>query len=153
MRSSNRRDEAWAIRYMQEHPELPMPPGLRVVPQESRPSTPAPRLTDGYRSKLERFYAQRLDAEQHAGVVLHWEYEPFSLRLGHDCFYMPDFLVIYRAQPTLIELHETKGHWREKARVKIKAAAKQHYYFRFQAVQYNRGEWIYEPIPAKAGRI
>ncbi len=59
-----------------------------------------------YRSKVEVNYAQWLEMMARAGV-LSWEYEPEKWRLGHACFFTPDFKV---TMPNgSVEWHETKG--------------------------------------------
>lgn len=115
----------------------------RATTPEDMRETAAPKV-DRYRSKSERAYAQRLDALRHDGLVLRWDYEPLKLRLAATCYYSPDFLVIFAANPDNIELHEVKGFWRDDARVKIKVAAAQFPYFQFRAVRYTRGAWVYE---------
>jgi hypothetical protein len=72
-------------------------------------------------NKTEQAYAQHLDLQVHAGKVLWWRFEPFKLRLADGSYYKPDFGVLPR--DLLFEIHETKGFWREAARVRIKVAA------------------------------
>lgn len=77
-------------------------------------------LEDGM-NKIEGDYAKHLDLLKHAGDVRWWRYAPMRLRLADGSYYKPDFGVM--ARDFLFELHETKGHWREAARVRIKVAA------------------------------
>jgi hypothetical protein len=60
-----------------------------------------------------------------------WGFEAITLRLADDCRYTPDFWVL--GDDDVLEFHETKGHWREDARVKIRSAAEQFPWFRFRA--------------------
>jgi len=94
-------------------------------------------------NKLEQGYAARLDLRVRAGDVACWEFEGIRLRLGEGAYYKPDFLVI---RPSgAVELHETKGFWREAARVRIRAAAERYWYFRFVAVKNDRANgWTVE---------
>ena len=79
------------------------------------------RLLEGGMNKIEGDYANHLDLLKHAGDVLWWRYAPMRLRLADGSYYKPDFGVMMR--DFLFEIHETKGHWREAARVRIKVAA------------------------------
>lgn len=85
-----------------------------------------------YKSKLEEVYALWLEAEKRRGAIREWAYEAESLRLGQGAWYQPDFRVV--TSEGFVEMHETKGFWREAARVRIKAAAALHPY-RFKAIQ------------------
>jgi hypothetical protein len=68
----------------------------------------------------------------------------WTLRLGDDCRYTPDFWAMN--QYGHITAYEVKGFWRDDARVKIKAAAAQYPMFDFIAAQLVKGEWKLEPI-------
>ncbi len=100
--------------------------------------------TDGM-NKLEARYAREvLDIRQMAGEIVSWKYEAIKLRLAKRTYYTPDFLVFSRNG---FEIHETKGHWKDDSRVKIKVAAEMFPEFKFVAVQLHKGIWIYETIP------
>lgn len=92
----------------------------------SRAVAKATSPQDGYRSNLERRYAQHLEARRMAGQIKRWDFEPVNLRLADRTFWMPDFRVI--ALDDTEEYHETKGFMREDANVKLKVAAKMHPY-------------------------
>lgn len=77
--------------------------------------------TGGYRSKLERDYALNLDARLRIGELAWWAYEPMRFKLGEGAWFTPDFILM-RADGGL-EAHETKGHMREAANVRLKVAA------------------------------
>ena len=117
---------------------------------------PQRRKRRGQRNWLETQYALHLDRRKAAGEILWWRFEPFTLRIGAGARYTPDFAV--QLPDGVIELHETKGHWREAARVRIKVAADL-YPFRFLCVKartserkiagvrhYKIEEWLYEEI-------
>lgn len=94
-------------------------------------------------NNTETRYASHLDDLLHRGRILGWKYEGVKLRLANKTFYTPDFLIV--SGDGTIELHEIKGHWEDDARVKIKAAAYLHPWFRFIAVKTaSSGKWIYE---------
>lgn len=117
-------------------------PHLRVVGQERpesvRPDTPeVPVAIGGLRprkmNKLEARYAEYLEAQKGLGEVLWYDYEAITLRLGDDCRYIPDFLVLVRSGH--LEVRETKGFWEDDAKVKIRVAAELYPVFRFVAIQ------------------
>lgn len=87
---------------------------------------------------LEGEYAQHLDLLKHAGQVIWWRYAPMRLRLADGSYYKPDFGVLNC--DCLFELHETKGFWREAARVRIKVAAGL-FPFKFIAITKKNGAW------------
>lgn len=93
-------------------------------------------------NKLESAYAQHLELLKHTGDVLWWRFAPMRLRLADGSYYKPDFGVL--TSECLFELHETKGHWREAARVRIKIAAGL-FPFKFIALQRSpAGFWMRE---------
>jgi len=95
-------------------------------------------------NKLESDFAAEVLALQLAGGLIRWyEFEPMRLRLGGSAFYRPDFIVIDGIGQVLA--YETKGHWREAARARIKIAASRFPWIRFVAVKRDRwGKWNYE---------
>lgn len=96
-------------------------------------------------NKLEMDYAAHLQYMVYEGAVRWWAFEAIKLRLADETFYEPDFLVLPTEGP--IEVHETKGFWRDDARVKIKVAAEM-FPFRFIGVtkkdRKEGGGWRYE---------
>lgn len=93
-------------------------------------------------NKLERSYSELLEAKRLKGEILAWYYEAFNLKLAPKTHYRPDFLVMMA--DSSLEIHETKGFWRDDARVKIKAAAAMYPMFRFIAIQRKGGYWQVE---------
>lgn len=90
-------------------------------------------------NRLEAAYGEHLmacfDVEWH-------KYEGLTLKLGDDCRYTPDYLVMKKGGQ--IECHEVKGFWRDDARVKIRVAAAM-FPFRFVAVtRSSDGDWLAE---------
>lgn len=94
-------------------------------------------------NKLESAYAAEVLGPCLAnGQVTWFDFEPFRMRLAEGAWFTPDFGVI--TGMGRLEFHETKGFWREAARVRIKVAARL-YPFRFVACQRERGGiWKYE---------
>lgn len=72
-------------------------------------------------NKLETEYSQYLKDCMAAGDIIWWGFECIKFRLGHNCFYNPDFLV--QTADGFMEIHETKGFMEEDALVKIKTVA------------------------------
>lgn len=90
---------------------------------------------------LERKFAGYLDMLVSNGNIVRWDYEAEKLRLADNTFYSPDFRVV--ENDGKIIFYETKGFWRDDARVKIKIAASLHPY-RFTGVKLIKKEWVFE---------
>ena len=97
-------------------------------------------------NKLEAKYAAHLEIQRRAGKILFWRFESVKFRLADRTWYTPDFYIM--RPDGSIEIHETKGHWEDDARVKIKATAEQFPEFWFVAVQLKKGEWKSERFRA-----
>jgi hypothetical protein len=93
-------------------------------------------------NKLEAAYSAELDLLLRAGEIRGWKFEAVKLRLADKTFYTPDFLVVLKDGS--LEFHETKGFWRDDARVKIKVAAEMYPMFRFAALKKTKGTWTRE---------
>lgn len=97
-------------------------------------------------NKLEAAYAQRIELERLAGVWQWWAFNQIKLRLATGAYYTPDFALIDPGGHLMI--HETKGHWREAAKVRIKVAAELYPHFKFVAVTRQRlragGDWLFK---------
>lgn len=89
-------------------------------------------------NKLEADYAMQLEMRKRVGQILWYEYEAVKLRLADNTFYTPDFMVMLANGE--LEIHETKSHWEDDARVKIKVAADK-FPFRFIAMTRVKGQW------------
>jgi hypothetical protein len=85
----------------------------------------------GQLNLTEQRYATVLEVLKRANEIAEYFFEPVSLRLAPNTFYIPDFMVMLSTGE--LEFHEVKGHWEDDARVKIKVAAHM-YPFRFLAV-------------------
>jgi hypothetical protein len=97
-------------------------------------------------NKLETAYSQLIELERLAGTWQWWAFEAIKLRLAAGAWYTPDFALLDPLGKLVI--HETKGHWREAAKVRIKVAAELYPMFRFVAVTRQRrkdgGSWMYK---------
>jgi hypothetical protein len=102
--------------------------------------TPTRRTMNG----TEAAYAAHLGMRQLAGEIVGWKYEAVKLRLADGAFYKPDFLVILPSGA--IELHETKGHWREAARVRFKVARELFAPIVFRAIRKGEGGFYEEQV-------
>lgn len=105
------------------------------------------RKTPGTMNNLEKAYSEILTGKLHAGQIQWFKYEAITLKLGQDCRYTPDFVVML--SDDTIELHETKGFMQDDALVKLKTAAEM---FPFRVVLVTRqakkdgGAWEYRHI-------
>jgi hypothetical protein len=107
------------------------------------PARARPRGDGRTETKLEASYRAHLEVLKAAGRIHDYRARgPLNLRLADKTFFRPDFLVI--ATDGTLELHETKGHWEDDARVKIKVASEMYPWFLFRAIQKVKGEWRYE---------
>ncbi len=102
-------------------------------------------------NKTEAEYADViLAARIAAGDVVCWWFEAIGLKLGEDCRYHPDFLVLTASGE--LEVHEVKGTFvRDDAFVKLKTAASR-YPLRFIMAQRQAkkhgGGWKLIEIPS-----
>lgn len=75
----------------------------------------------GVMNKTEAAYGERLELLKRAGEVLWYAYEAITLKLAKDTRYTPDYMVMDKNG--FLALHECKGYWDDKAKVKIKVAS------------------------------
>lgn len=126
---------ASAIASMQTLPEMP------GVSQARARVLPNP-----YANGLEADYAALLERRKRIGEILDWRYEPFRIILADRTTYQPDFFIV--APDRTLEFHETKGWFREDARVKVKVVARMFPWFKFVVVTRpsKRQGWKYEEV-------
>ena len=98
----------------------------------------------GYRSKWEEEYASILELRRTAGEIKAVAYEAIKLRLANGCYYVPDFLVITNTGE--VELHEVKGFFRDKAKVKVKVAVDRFPWWTFFIVRKENRKFTVEKI-------
>jgi hypothetical protein len=106
---------------------------------------PLPDLFAGM-NKTERARAIQLEALKRDGQIRDWRFEAVTLKLAPDCRYTPDFYVLDN-QGT-VRFEETKGFWREDAKVKIRVAAKLFPEFFFVALRADGAGWTVEEYRA-----
>lgn len=94
------------------------------------PAMPLRDLFEGM-NKTEKARAIDLEAMKRNGLIAEWWYERWTFKLADDTRYTPDF-VIQKTNGSL-EIEETKGFWREDARVKAKVFCEQ-FPFPFRAL-------------------
>jgi len=80
------------------------------------------------------------------GEIVWYKFEGVRLKLANNTTYTPDFVAVTSAG--LTEFHETKGFWRDDARVKIKLAASEFSCYKFIAITKEKGQFVYEVIKA-----
>ena len=95
-------------------------------------------------NKLETAFSQYLDLLKLAGKIVEWKFNMIRLGLGGGAWYKPDFMVVWK--DGYVTMYETKGHWREAARVRIKVAAGIHTWCEFVAVTRPKKDWVFEAI-------
>lgn len=93
---------------------------------------PKKAFPKGIDSSYELHYLEILQQKKHKGEIQDFHLKPGSLRLGANCHYEPDFLVI--SADGVVEFHEVKGNTRfaQKSLVKVKVAAHQFPWFTFK---------------------
>jgi hypothetical protein len=96
----------------------------------------------GEMNKTEARFAQWLDIGIREGRFVAKFFEDFTLRIGDNCRYTPDFAVL--CADMSFRFYEVKGFWRDDARVKIKVAATKFPMFAFFGVQWKSGGWEVE---------
>lgn len=97
------------------------------------------RMKAGKMNNTERAYSQLLEAKKRTGEVANYWFEAMNLRIGENCFYKIDFLVL--KGDGFLEIHEVKGHLTDDALVKMRAVAAQ-YPFRLLMYKLVKGEWV-----------
>lgn len=108
-------------------------------PNNSKPTSFAlGRMKAGKMNKTELQYAARLEALKQAGEIVAYWFEAVNLRIGENCFYKPDFLVM--TKESVLELHEIKGWMAEDALVKMRAIADK-YPFPLKMFKLVKGSW------------
>jgi hypothetical protein len=88
-------------------------------------------------NKTEAAHAADLEMQKRVGDILDYRWQPLRLKLGHDCTYEPDFLVLLADRT--IEFHEIKSSFiTDDAIVKLRVAANLFPWFTFRLFQYDR---------------
>lgn len=100
----------------------------------------------GTKNKTEQYFEDEvLKPQKYDGRILWYGFELFKLRIAKATYYTPDFMVL--SSDLTITMYEVKGHWRDDARVKFKAAAEVLPIFHWVAcIRKREGFWEYERI-------
>lgn len=104
----------------------------RIV--SNTPSLQRPKL-----NRTELKYRDMLAEKKHAGQIIDFKVQQLTLKIADDCRFTPDFSVINSDQT--ITLIDVKGFEREDAVIKMKCAAQMFPEFRFEMVEWRKGEW------------
>jgi len=134
-----------------KHCVAPKNQGRAPAGCQAKGRLPADRLL-GYEvdrmNGLEARYAGHLEAKRRVGSIVFWKYEAVKLRLADGAFYTPDFFLMLA--DGRVGFHETKGFWRDDAKIKIKVAAELYPWLFFVGVQWNSKakDWRFEPFRA-----
>lgn len=118
-------------------PERPINDPGTIAPHFLKPSTDEQKL-----NKTEKAYLGFLRATGNIWVGV----QCISLKLGDDCRYNPDFLILNPAG--FFELHEVKGFMREDALVKLKTCARMYRFFKVFLVRKEGLSWKIEQVRA-----
>lgn len=98
---------------------------------------------DRYRNKWERSYAQHLDLRKYIKEIQCYRYEALVFRLAPNTYLHPDFLVTM--PDGRMEIHEVKGHKREKWWARFKIAKEMFPWFTWRVVKIEKGQWVEVP--------
>lgn len=100
-------------------------------------------------NKLEAAYAQHLESLKRLGQIEWWAFEPMRLKLADGTYYRPDFASCAGGRLTF---HETKGHMREAARVRLNVAAELYPFPFFLVRKKPHGQWDIKRVGNRANQ-
>jgi hypothetical protein len=113
--------------------------GVAAKKQPAAKATARPKPQPKGMNKTEAKMDELLRGMMLAGEVQWYGFEAVTFKLADDCRFTPDFIVIYADGS--IEARETKGFWRDDAKVKIKVAAAKFHWLTFAAFRLVKGQW------------
>jgi hypothetical protein len=125
----------------------------RGVPPEAIVATATKATRKGAKrgemNGLETDYAIHLERRRIAGEILDWKYEALKLRIAFGekaAWFVCDFWLLMADGSH--QFHETKGWWRDAARLRIKVAAGVYQWAKFIGVKKQKrrdgGQWEFE---------
>lgn len=136
----------WREAIAEQNSRLGIKPQPVIVPKITADLPPPPipgrelgsrlRHVAGEMNGLEKRYAAHLEQRRMCGEIVTWKFEAIKLKLAKATFYNVDFQVVM--PDGSIEVHETKGHWEDDARVKFKVAVEMFPEFKFVVVKWNK---------------
>ena len=96
----------------------------------------AGRLPRGTMNKTEARYELGLKALKQNGQIRDYKFEGVKFRLGDNCYYTPDFMII--GNDGVISFDEIKGGYiMEDSTLKWKMVCEMYPYFHFRMMQYS----------------
>jgi hypothetical protein len=114
--------------------------GDLIPPRVARASN----LNELGQNKTEARFDRKLADLKHGGHIVDYSFESLKFRLAGRTWYTPDFVAALPGGSMIV--YEVKGFWRDDARVKIKVAAEMYPHFRWFAVRWVGGEWVFDWI-------
>lgn len=108
-----------------------------AVTERRSPRAPEPNKTE------KRYIDEVLWPALQAGEIVDFRFEAVNLRLGPQCHYRPDFLVVL--VDGSLRFDEVKGGWAEEdAIVKFKTAVSLYPWFGWRLARYAKKQWSVE---------
>lgn len=116
--------------------------GLREQSPQSVAVAPAVAILDADDdlNKTERKFRDHLEFQKRGGLIRDYFVQRVTFKLGPDCHYKPDFMVI--EVDSTITFVEVKGWLYDDAQAKWRIAKGMFPHFRFRMVGHKGGEWI-----------
>ena len=111
---------------------------LLDVPGVTEKPTPGPM--NAWEKEHARDLFDRLMAEEISGYM----FERFRFELGHNCRYIPDFVVMFN--DGTFGADEVKGFFRDDAKVKLTVAARMYPQINFSLWTKGKGLWTCKPV-------
>ena len=130
----------------QLHPSVRAAVERQLAKDDAPKHQPAiPPIADTITDRMNKTEARYFQFLRSSGdPVLSIEFEAMTFRLGQDCRYTPDFMVVRHDR---IEYHEVKGGYiREDAAVKIKAAASRWPWFVWYLAVWKDKRWTVKEV-------
>lgn len=123
------------ITYHNHRPERPINERGAIAPHSVSLTTDEQKL-----NKTEKAYLLYLRNNGNLWVGI----QCISLKMGHDCRYVPDFLVLNGSG--FLELHEVKGFMRQHSLVKLNVIARTYRFFKVIVVRRKDGAWSFQEV-------
>lgn len=120
----------------------------RASENQKKPKAAKPTaLGEVFDSKLELNFAWELERRRLARIIEEWRYHSMRFRLAPNVTYTPDFCARCGDRLTF---YEVKGSWKMKnardSRTRLQIAAYVYWWFGWQAVTQEDGQWVFEVI-------
>ena len=91
-------------------------------------------------NKTEEMFSWILESEKRDGKIKYWGFEVIKLRIGNNCVYNIDFMVVDKNDRLILK--EVKGGriWEDSV-IKFKAACEMYPFIQFEMHQYKNKQW------------